>query len=96
MNTYDKIETVMKAFDSHNTKNVAPHEFRNMMLGQQDGLQFVGCSESTLGRRMREMVEAGRLTRKIRDGKTFKEFALAVKPCPAPEVEQPAAHSGGY
>lgn len=85
--TYDKIELVMK----HAGKSLAEHEFRSIVYeGHHDcgdkwgmkynpsGLTFVGCSESTLGRRLRELREKGRVTSQRREGKAFVEYALAV------------------
>ncbi len=85
---YDKIEKVLEVAK----KSLAPHEFalvHGFHLGAEaegcaNALRWIGCSESTLGRRMREMVVLGRLTSKKREGKTFKEFAIAVK-APAQE-----------
>lgn len=84
---YDRIEEVLR----NAGRPLAPHEFEAVTLtitydNDEDGWpkradvtgrRYVGCSEATLGRRLREMAEAGRVIRKRREGKTFKEFDLA-------------------
>lgn len=42
----------------------------------QDGRAYVGCTESSLGRRLREMRGLGRVSSKKREGKQFKEYSL--------------------
>lgn len=102
MTTYDKIEDVLKMAG----KALAPHEFDEFSLPMihpsgditriYTAREFVGCSEATLGRRMREMVVLGRLSSKTRDGKTFKEFAIQDRyPVPTPAPETAGIHSGG-
>lgn len=76
MNTYDKIETVMKAAGYP----LAPHEFELVKMDENvGGRTYIGCSESALGRRLREMARDGKVSRKTREGKSFKEFALIKK-----------------
>lgn len=79
--TYLKIELVINAA----RRPLAAHEFKDVSIGFQWGDKYVGQSESTIGRRMREMVTLGRLTSNRRAGKNFKEFALvkAVVPVEA-------------
>lgn len=78
LDTYEKIETVLKMAG----RPIAPHEFVGIPVGYDNGmimgLEFIGCSESALGRRLREMREIGRVTSQTRDGKTYKEYALPV------------------
>lgn len=89
INVYKKIEYVLKTAGV----SLAVHEFDFIFpmpgeLGpghEINGREYVGCSEATLGRRLRELRELGRVTAKRRDGKSFVEYALAAK---AP-VEQP-------
>lgn len=87
---YDKIETVLRTAG----RPLAPHEFEEININRfhslsdgasvwnPNGLLFVGCSESALGRRLREMRELGRVYSATREGKAFKEFALVVKVVP--------------
>lgn len=95
MKVYDRIEEVLKQTVQFGVPGLAPHEFAITSVAvrpendggpkyQVNAREYVGCSEATLGRRMREMVVLGRLTSKTREGKTFKEFALA-------EVREPVA-----
>lgn len=87
---YDKIEEVLKQAG----RALAPHEFDAVIFHLRcdvegiaptsavvtmAGRHFIGCSESALGRRLREMRQQGRVTSSTREGKTFKEFALAVR-----------------
>lgn len=65
---------------------LAEFEFNSIMIHGVNGRFYVGCSESTLGRRLREMRESGMLTSKKRDGKQFMEYAL---PVPV-EAQEPA------
>lgn len=65
---------------------LAPHEFADVIMpdgdsvtGSSDGRRYVGLSESTIGRRLREMVVSGDLTVQRRDGKNFVEYAVAVR-----------------
>lgn len=73
--TYWKIEKIMKRYGLP----LAPHEFSNVATFEE-----IGMTESALGRRLREMRERGMVTSRTRAGKTFKEFALAVR---VPESE---------
>lgn len=81
--TYDKIEFVLREAN----RPLAPHDFRFVVVPgfyaldgaitkDPDGLRYVGCSESSLGRRLREMRSLSRITSQDRDGKAFKEFAI--------------------
>lgn len=74
---YDRIEDVLKESYQVGVNAIAPHEFSQFSVDGVCGNEYVGCSESALGRRLREMREQGRVTSKTREGKTFKEFALA-------------------
>ena len=87
---YAKIEEVLKQTARFGVPALAPHEFANTSIAarpendggptyQVNAREFVGCSEATLGRRLRELAQMGRVTRRKRDGKTFKEFALTVR-----------------
>lgn len=84
--TYDRIENVIR----ESGRALAPHEFAQVVMGYvqdinakwQNARAYVGCSESTLGRRMREMVVIGRLFSQKREGKSFKEFGLVRKDVP--------------
>lgn len=77
---YDKIEEVMRSVDVP----LAVHEFRGVSVMGQWALQHLGISESSLGRRLREMREVGRVTGHRRDGSAFVEYVIAVR-VPAPE-----------
>ena len=76
MKTYLKIEMVLKTAG----RALAAHEFREVLIGWQMGDRYVGCSEATLARRLREMRELGRVTAKRREGKSFVEYALVEAP----------------
>lgn len=78
-NTYGRIETVLKKAQQIGVKALAPHEFNTISVEAEWGLQFIGCSESTLGRRLRELRQMGRVTAQRRVGKTFVEYTLFVK-----------------
>lgn len=94
---YAKIETVLYIAK----EPIAAHEFGNVsvkiMSGdssvtdqRMSGRQYIGCTEATISRRLREMRELGRVTAKRREGKAFVEYALVLK---EPSI---AGHSGGY
>lgn len=78
---YDRIEQVM----SFARKPLALHEFRDVSdpVIQENALAFLRVTETTLGRRLREMRELGRVTSKRREGKAFVEYALKVAQSPA-------------
>lgn len=87
---YDRIENVLR--EVH--RPMAAHEFGEINLTMQgehvNCRRYVGCTEATLARRMREMVVLGRLvSSKSLGGVMFKKFALAPTPvcqeppCPA-------------
>lgn len=90
---YGRIEDVLRKAGV----SLAPHEFEgiefrvglpafgNALTKVIGGREYVGCSESALGRRLREMREIGRVTSQRREGTAFVEYALAVRvPCPEP------------
>lgn len=87
---FEKIEDVMQIAG----RKLAPHEFKDTYLAMPsdstsggrivDGLFYVGCSESALGRRLREMRELGRVVSAYREGSDFKEYGLPVR---APEQQ---------
>lgn len=84
MNTYLKIEHVLRQA----ARPLAPHEFHDVLVSDQDGgilrgREYVGCSESTLGRRLRELREMDRVKSQRRDGKNFVEYAPAEHPTEA-------------
>lgn len=78
---YEKIEDVLRVAN----RSLAEHEFQHISILDPktndvvDGREYVGCSESSLGRRLRSMREIGRVTSNIRNGKAFKEYSLAVR-----------------
>lgn len=85
---YEKIEAVMR----HAERPLSPHQFRSVtyegyhlcgseagMKYNPDGLTYIGCSESSLGRRLREMRELGRVTAQRVEGKAFVEYSLPVR-----------------
>lgn len=80
LKVYDRIEKVLEV----SRCPAAPHEFEAIEIQEPrgsgifvtDGRQFVGCSESALGRRLREMRELGRVSSKRRDGEAFVEYWL--------------------
>lgn len=81
MNTYEKIELVMKKAD----RPLTEFEFDTVILieGEREtftGRRFIGCSESTLGRRLRELRRSHRVTSRRREGKPFVEYELAKVP----------------
>ena len=86
MKVYEKIEIVLKSV----SRPLAPHEFNDVYVQDLEqmlnptGRQFVGCSEATLGRRLREMRELGIVTAKRREGKAFVEYALVPKEAAVP------------
>lgn len=76
MKAYDRIAFVLQKVG----RPVAPHEFSRIEIVAGTGMDarsYIGYSEATIGRRMREMRRLGILTSKTREGKGFKEFALA-------------------
>lgn len=85
--TYDKIEDVIRTAG----RALAAHEFYQVTMGWTspsqnepnggciDGRRHVGQSESTIARRMREMVQLGRLKAQTREGRNFKEYALTTQ-----------------
>ncbi len=79
MNTYARIEEVMKKAG----KPLTEFEFGNVSIENggdlMSGQQYIGASQSTLGRRLRELRQMGRVTSKRRKGKAFIEYALAVR-----------------
>lgn len=98
---YDKIEEVLKAAKDQGLMALAPHDFNGFSFtpaptrGFVNAREYVGCSESALGRRLREMRELGRVTSQTRSLTAFKEYALAVKQPVAAEPELAGQHSGG-
>lgn len=76
---YDRIEDVMRAAN----RPLAVHEFEDVPMtideGELDGRNYIGYSEQTLARRLREMNGLGRVSSKTREGKNFKEYALVAK-----------------
>ncbi len=88
---YEKIELViliagkpLTEFEFESVQITANHDPR--VIGDPvNGRFYVGCSQSTLGRRMREMRKEGRLVSNTREGEQFVEYAINVKaPCPEP------------
>lgn len=77
LHVYDRIEQVM----SFARNPLALHEFREVSdpVIQENALTFLRITEGTLGRRLREMREIGRVTSKRREGKAFVEYALVPK-----------------
>ena len=79
--TYRKIEYVFSQIQG----GIAPHEFdRYLVWSEEHGKEinakhFVGCTESALGRRLRELRELGRLYSKRRDGTAFVEYWIPTK-----------------
>lgn len=83
-NVYQKIMDVLS--NSGQSLTLAPHEFRYQQVfdeefgrGTVDGLLYVGCSEATLARRLREMRQMGMVTSRTREGKYFLEYSLCEK-----------------
>lgn len=79
--TYDKIEEVM----GRAGRPLCDFEFKMIYIasprpkdasGVVDGLTYIGCSEATLGRRLRELRSQGRTTSQRRQGKAFVEYSL--------------------
>lgn len=80
--TYKKIEEVLAAAK----KPLAEFEFVDVDVPVKEwphhdinGRNYVGITESTLGRRLRELRGLGRVTSKRREGKLFMEYTMAVK-----------------
>lgn len=77
---YEKITKVLETAG----RPLAPHEFGDVTmthLGEvaaTDGRRYVGYSESTIARRLREMVGKGLAKSKTREGSNFKEFATTA------------------
>lgn len=82
---YERIATVLKAA----CRKLAIHEFEQVYVTvvtadeaedhverQSNGKRYVGYSEQTLGRRLREMVDRKLATCNVREGKNFKEYEL--------------------
>lgn len=100
--SYNKIERVMFIAGAP----IAPHEFGNVsvkiMSGdsskpdeRMSGRQYVGQSESAIGRRLREMRALGRVTSQRREGTAFVEYDLVKKAPAVHEPELAGQHSGG-
>lgn len=70
--TYEKIEKVLNRAG----RAIAPHEFDSVSIDATWGRQFVGQSESAIGRRLREMRELGRVTSQRREGTAFVEYSI--------------------
>ncbi len=88
---YDRIEEVFK----NSATPLASFEFQNVRIRRGDevlaGDEFVGVSESTLERRMREMRAAGRLASQVRKGASFKEYWIVKTPAAEPaKTEEPS------
>lgn len=81
LKVYGRIEDVLREWGHP----AAAHEFSEIEMDvdanrfPMSGRIYVGCTEATIGRRMREMTAMGRLTAKTREGKTFKEYSLPVR-----------------
>lgn len=81
---YEKIEEVLREAG----RPLAAHEFDTVTIRKasadlpgsgvttQDGRSYVGQSESSIARRLRELHVAGRVVRRRREGKQFVEFKL--------------------
>lgn len=81
--TYDKIEDVFHEAIALGGGALAPHEFRFVVMPTGlNGREHVGQSESAIGRRLREMYELRRVTRKRRDRKNYVEYALVPRAKP--------------
>lgn len=99
MKTYSLIEDVMR----RSPKPLAAHEFVFVVMPGPDGpghvvdgREYIGVTESTLGRRLREMRGFGRVTAHRREGKAFVEYALPVKPQQPELIFTDNGHTGGY
>lgn len=85
---YDRIEDVLRAAG----KPLAAHEFTSVMLPWPkwidrykldeniNGREYVGLSEATIARRLREMAGLTRVNAFKRAGKNFVEYALIEAP----------------
>ena len=81
---YDLIERVIKAAG----RPLCAHEFASVKMERLlpdttdsrvesvDGREFVGQSEASIARRLREMRGLGRVSGKRREGKSFVEYDL--------------------
>jgi len=84
---YEKIEAVLKVAG----RPLAPHEFEQVFMTHdtsltasqvKDGRAYVGCSEASLARRLREMVhfdspDSPKVQHQRRNGKPFVEYWLS-------------------
>lgn len=81
--TYTKIARVLEIAG----RPLAAHDFREIpsvgMGHPSDGLSFVGITEATLARRLREMRRAGLVLASKVEGKAFVAYSLVPKPEPA-------------
>jgi hypothetical protein len=86
---YERIESVLKKAG----RPIAPHEFVSVIMDESNGESgrfFVGMTEATLGRRLREMRGLGIVTGKRRTGESFIEYGLVPKKhIPVPGDGQP-------
>ena len=87
MTVYKKIEFVFSQFP----KPLSPADFRYLDMqplsaSHDNALEYVGCSEASLGRRIREMANTDRLRswyRTTANGKRYKVFENALTKVPA-------------
>lgn len=92
---YDKIEKViliagkpLTEFEFENVTITANHDPR--VVGDPvNGRFYVGCSQSTLARRCREMRALGRLVSNKRAGKQFMEYDIAFTPAQNVNAKEP-------
>lgn len=93
MKPFDRINEVLKTV---RPRKIAAHEFGDVHLEVEEGnvpmptmrsgRQFVGYSEATIARRLREYAADGKVTVGTREGKNFKEYGYIGVAAEAPAV----------
>lgn len=91
--TYERIEKVLRTADeplaAHEFSEIWLNEKMPVITSDNpnihdeivpvDGRRYVGVTEATLARRLREMRELGRVTATRRTGTAYVEYALVVR-----------------
>jgi hypothetical protein len=87
--THKKIVEVLGAAQ----KPLVEHEFGDFYFKGVTARQYVGCSYSSLMRRLRELKNMGIVKSQLRPGEQFKEWSL-VTPTQLPEAQKNPAYAG--
>lgn len=92
MKVFDRILEVLRTAN----RPLAPHEFNDIFpsLGGmvQNARRYVGCSESALGRRLREMRDEGLVGSQRRAGSSYVEYSIEF----AVPIDEEAWYEAAY